>query len=178
MITSSIQEAGSLDELPQEEAEETSDSSNSTEIQGTSPPKPPLRKNNTYNALEIKIPSHGEWTNRILANAKESPMARSETNLMDALKSDSPIIPTRKSKFETLRHNLRRHTLQLAESSDLSGLTLLNNQKKNRSDSLKSESPRNNQSPIPEGIPIEVIQQYEKMNHKDLVYLAIKQQVD
>ncbi|GFT91757.1 rab11 family-interacting protein 2 [Nephila pilipes] len=175
MITSSIQEAESVEELSQtqEEAEELSDSSNSVESQGFSIPKPPIRKNH-FTAPETKLLNHGEWTNRILSHSKESPIARSETNLIEALRSESP---ARKGRFETLRHNLRRHTLQLSESPELSVLALSNHQKKNRIEALKSESPKNN-LPVLDGIPPEVIQQYEKMNQKDLVLLAIKQQGD
>ncbi|GBN66741.1 hypothetical protein AVEN_135204-1 [Araneus ventricosus] len=172
MITSSIQEAESVEELPQmqEETEDMSDSSNSVESSSYTIPKPPVRKNH-FTAPETKLLNHGEWTNRILSHSKESPIARSETNLIEALRSESPV---RKGRFDTLRHNLRRHTLQLSESPDLAVLSLSNHQKRSV---LKPESPKNNSS-IPEGFPPEVIQQYEKMNHKDLVLLAIKQQAD
>ncbi|GIY06700.1 hypothetical protein CDAR_578052 [Caerostris darwini] len=172
MITTSIQEAESLEELPQaqEETGDMSDSSNSVESQNFSIPKPPPRKNN-FTTPETKLLNHGEWTNRILSHSKGSPIARSETNLIEALQSESPV---RKGRFETLRHNLRRHTLQLSESPELSVLALSNHQKRN---APKLESPKNN-AIIPEGFPPEVIQQYEKMNHKDLVLLAIKQQAD
>ncbi|XP_042900047.1 rab11 family-interacting protein 2 isoform X1 [Parasteatoda tepidariorum] len=179
MITSSIQEAESLDEIPQEEeAAEMSDSSNSVESQSSNTSKQSLQKNISFPATETKLLNHGEWTNRILSHAKDSLMARSETNLIEALKSDSPSAPTRRSKFETLRNNLRRHTLQLSESPDLSVLALANSKKKNALESLKQDLPKNNQASTPEGIPPEIIQQYEKMNHKELVYLAIKQQGD
>ncbi|CAL1295560.1 unnamed protein product [Larinioides sclopetarius] len=164
MITSSIQEAESVEELPQmqEETEDMSDSSNSVESSSYTIPKPPVRKNH-FTAPEPKLLNHGEWTNRLLSHSKESPIARSETNLIEALRSESPA-----------RKDLRRHTLQLSESPDLAVLSLSNHQKRSI---LKPESPKNNSS-IPEGFPPEVIQQYEKMNHKDLVLLAIKQQAD
>lgn len=45
------------------------------------------------------------WTGEMFLLLTESPVARSETNIMDALKSESPSIPTRKSKIETIRNS-------------------------------------------------------------------------
>ncbi|GFW24424.1 rab11 family-interacting protein 1 [Trichonephila clavipes] len=205
MITSSIQEAESMEELPQtqEETEELSDSSNSVESQGftyhlqssslqhshTSAIRAAILGNSSQTRFlegpsgdppflsePLKLRSNGFFLGKIQLQEmkKKSPIARSETNLIEALRSESP---ARKGRFETLRHNLRRHTLQLSESPELSVLALSNHQKKNRMECLKSESLKNNLS-TPEGIPPQVIQQYEKMNHKDLVLLAIKQQGD
>ncbi|KAG8185831.1 hypothetical protein JTE90_024806 [Oedothorax gibbosus] len=175
----SIREAESLEELPKADKDEppqdeTSDSSNSVDSNNAiNIPKPLVRKN-SLNTQEKKLLNRGEWTNRILAHSKESPIARSETNLIEALRSESPIIPTRRNKFDTLRHNLRRHTLQLNDPSDLVG----SKKGVGRMEAFRPDPSPNFQCPIPEGIPPEVIQQFEKMDQKDLVLLAIKQQAD
>lgn len=58
--------------------------------------------------------------------------------------------------------DLRRHTLHLPEAPNL--LALSSNDKKDKGDILNIESSK--PTPIPEGIPSEVIQQFERMNHK------------
>lgn len=58
--------------------------------------------------------------------------------------------------------DLRRHTLHLPEAPNL--LALSSNDKKDKVDLLNIESSK--PTPIPEGIPSEVIQQFERMNHK------------
>ncbi|XP_054718437.1 rab11 family-interacting protein 1-like [Uloborus diversus] len=173
MITSCIQEAESLEELPQDDSEETNDTAKVPDPIKANVTKVLGKNISNFSVPEPKHINHGEWANRVLSHVKESPIARSETNLIEALKAESPMAPVRRSKLETLKHNLRRHTLQLTETPDLSTLTL---QKKNRPESLNSNYFKNNNAP--EGIPAEVFQQYEKMNQKDLVLLAIKQQGD
>lgn len=167
MITSSIQEAESLKEkTPTLKMDRNQSESNSTDSRPTHIVKPPARRNSATPLLENKTSNHGEWTNRVLVHIKESPLARSETNLMDALKSETPMVPARKTKLETLRHNLRRHTLQLPDPPDL--LNLSSGERKNRMD----------RSSLPNSIPPEVLQQFQRMNHEDLVLLAIQQQGD
>lgn len=177
MITSSIQEAVNHEELPQHipEVQESQKDESKPQITITNVEKVTTPKKNIPSSVpDTKSQNLGEWTNRVLAHIKESPMVRSETNLMEALKSESPVITGRKTKYETLRSNLRRHTLHLPESPNL--LTLSNAEKRNKLDISNSELLKT--APALDGIPPEVIQQFERMDHKDLVLLAIKQQAD
>lgn len=172
MITSSIKEADSMEEISCIDDAQISDSS-STDASVLNEIKPISKKISSTSMPEAKVTTHGEWTSRIFSHLKDSTMARSETNLPDVV--DTPTVPMRKTRLETFRHNLRRHTLQLAEPPDLTSLKLSGGMLKNQMDAFKSDK---FESSLPKDIPREVVQQYERMNHKDLVLLAIKQQED
>lgn len=63
--------------------------------------------------------------------------------------------------------DLRRHSLHFSETPDLLSSSV---EKKNRFDILKSDMQKNNALCVSDGIPPEVFQQFEKMNHKVRIF--------